>query len=46
MSDPRKHYVCKKCGRPVSDKWGHDTPCDYCTMKEFIEKQNKSKGIV
>lgn len=40
MSDPRKKFMCRKCGRIVVDterQYGKDTPCDGCIRDERRE---------
>jgi len=49
VSDPRKTFVCRKCGYQINDKhrkWGKETPCPYCVEAEYlarIEEKNREK---
>lgn len=44
MSDPRKNFVCVKCGYVINDTQRHqgkNTSCDRCLRKEVEEKYSK-----
>lgn len=41
MSDPRKNFVCNKCGAIINDRyryWGTETPCPNCINREYYER--------
>lgn len=46
MSDPRKNFICLKCGTVVNDtqrQFGNQTKCGYCMRKEYEEKCKSNK---
>jgi len=49
MGDPRKTFICRKCGLPMVDdeiqrRWGADTPCPKCMELERVKKEDEGRG--
>jgi hypothetical protein len=48
MSDPKKNFICPKCGFVVNDMQRHQgssTPCEGCFRIEVREKYSSRKDI-
>ena len=48
MGDPRKTFICRKCGLPMVDdeiqrRWGADTPCPKCQELERAKKAKEAE---
>ena len=47
--DPRKNFICKRCGLIINDisrQYGSETPCPRCEREDFINKHNEGDTSV